>query len=131
MDSDERGVWHDTIWHHRNELDYGSNLSRGRGKTKRSRWLPCIRGPAERAEAFASKHGIPLTFTDIGEMAASSEVDAVYIASPTSFHAEQAMLCMRAGKHVLCEKPAASNARELTADDRDGEASTASSSWKQ
>src|SRR4051794_27724199 len=68
---------------------------------------------AERAEAFAAKNGIPLTFTDLGEMAASSEVDAVYIASPTSFHAEQAMLCMRAGKHVLCEKPAASNAREL------------------
>ncbi|SFJ86356.1 Predicted dehydrogenase [Paenibacillus sp. UNC496MF] len=70
---------------------------------------------ADRAEEFAAKHGIPRTFTDIGEMAASPEVDAVYIASPTSFHAEQAMLCMRAGKHVLCEKPAASNARELEA----------------
>ncbi|NBD28183.1 Gfo/Idh/MocA family protein [Paenibacillus glycinis] len=70
---------------------------------------------SERAEAFASKHGIPLTFTDIGEMAASSEVDAVYIASPTSLHAEQAMICMNAGKHVLCEKPAASNSRELEA----------------
>ncbi|MBM7565492.1 Gfo/Idh/MocA family protein [Paenibacillus sacheonensis] len=68
---------------------------------------------AERAEEYASKNGIPLTFTDIGEMAASGEVDAVYIASPTSFHAEQAILCMREGKHVLCEKPAASNAREL------------------
>lgn len=68
---------------------------------------------AERAAEFAAKHGIPLTFTDIGEMLASGEVDAVYIASPTSFHAEQALQCMRAGKHVLCEKPAASNAREL------------------
>ncbi|QHW30559.1 Gfo/Idh/MocA family oxidoreductase [Paenibacillus rhizovicinus] len=68
---------------------------------------------AERAETFAAKHGIPLTFTDIDDLLASSEVDAVYIASPTSFHAEQSIRCMRAGKHVLCEKPAASNSREL------------------
>ena len=69
----------------------------------------------DRAEAFASKHGIPLTFTDISEMAACREVDAIYIASPTSFHAEQAIICMSAGKHVICEKPAASNSRELQA----------------
>ncbi|WP_219836073.1 Gfo/Idh/MocA family protein [Paenibacillus sp. R14(2021)] len=69
----------------------------------------------ERAKEFAAKHGIPLTFTDLEEMAASTEVDAVYIASPTSFHEVQAVACMRAGKHVLCEKPAASNSHELQA----------------
>ncbi|SFS88352.1 Gfo/Idh/MocA family protein [Paenibacillus sp. BC26] len=67
----------------------------------------------ERAAAYAAKHNIPFTFTDAAEMAASSELDAVYIASPTSLHAELAIMFMSKGKHVLCEKPAASNTREL------------------
>ena len=69
----------------------------------------------ERAEEFATKHGIPHTFTSIEEMAASDVVDAIYIATPNSCHAEQAILCMNHGKHVLCEKPMASNAHEVKA----------------
>ena len=64
------------------------------------------------ADAFAAKHNIPLTFTDLSELARCKEVDAVYIASPNSFHASQSILMMQHGKHVLCEKPLASNARE-------------------
>lgn len=67
----------------------------------------------ERAGEFAAKHGIAHRFTSVEAMAASGEVDAVYIASPNSFHAKHAIACMNQGKHVLCEKPAASNAREL------------------
>jgi predicted dehydrogenase len=48
-------------------------------------------------------------------MAVSGEIDAVYIASPNSFHAEHAIACMKHGVHVLCEKPVASNAAELRA----------------
>lgn len=69
----------------------------------------------ERAREFAAKHGARLTFTDAGAMAASVEVDAVYIASPNRFHAEQAIACLERGVHVLCEKPLASNAREVRA----------------
>mgnify|MGYP000175796351 CR=1 FL=1 len=61
----------------------------------------------ERADAFAAKHGIPHTFTLLEEMAASPLVDAVYIATPNFLHASQSILCMRHGKHVLCEKPMA------------------------
>ena len=46
-------------------------------------------------------------------MASSPLIDAVYIASPTALHSEQAILFMEHGKHVLCEKPSASNIREL------------------
>lgn len=67
----------------------------------------------EKAKEFAAKFDIPHRFTDLESMAASSELDAVYIASPNSLHAEQAILCMSHGKHVLCEKPAASNRHEL------------------
>ena len=69
----------------------------------------------ETADAFAAKHGIPHTFTSLEEMASSPLVDAVYIASPNFLHAEQSILCMQHGKHVLCEKPLASNAREARA----------------
>lgn len=65
------------------------------------------------ANAFAAKHDIPYTFVSLKEMASSSLIDAVYIASPTALHAGQAILFMEHGKHVLCEKPSASNVREL------------------
>lgn len=67
----------------------------------------------ERADEFAAKHMIPYTFTSLEEMAASDRIDAVYIATPNSCHAAQAILCMNHGKHVLCEKPFASNALEV------------------
>lgn len=67
---------------------------------------------AERGAEYAALHNIPHTFTSLDEMAASPLIDAVYIASPNALHAPQAILCLDAGKHVLCEKPLASNARE-------------------
>ncbi len=66
----------------------------------------------ETARAFADKHRIPHTFTSLEAMAASPLIDAVYIASPNAFHAQQTILCIRHGKHVLCEKALASNAAE-------------------
>jgi predicted dehydrogenase len=67
----------------------------------------------EKAKEFAVKYDIPHIFTDVESMAKSDAVDAVYIASPNSFHKSQAILCMNHGKHVLCEKPMASNTMEL------------------
>lgn len=64
------------------------------------------------ADAFAARHHIPHTFVSLEEMAQSSLIDAVYIASPNFLHASQSILCMKYGKHVLCEKPFASNAHE-------------------
>lgn len=70
----------------------------------------------EKAQDFASKfHNDVEIYTDLNEMVQSDSIDAVYIASPNSFHAEQSILCMNHGKHVLCEKPMASNTEELQA----------------
>ncbi|MDR1201085.1 MAG: Gfo/Idh/MocA family oxidoreductase [Tannerellaceae bacterium] len=66
----------------------------------------------ETADVFAAKHQIPYTFTSLEKMAKSTLIDAVYIASPNFLHASQSILCMQYGKHVLCEKPLASNAKE-------------------
>lgn len=62
---------------------------------------------------FANKHDIAHVYTDLEQFASSSEFDAVYIASPNSLHAEQAIVLMNHGKHVLCEKPLASNELEV------------------
>lgn len=68
---------------------------------------------SERAAEFAKKYSLTHTFTNLEEMAASEAIDAVYIASPNSYHAEQAILFLQNGKHVLCEKPLAANAKEV------------------
>jgi predicted dehydrogenase len=65
------------------------------------------------ARSFAAKHNIPNIFTSVEAMAASTLIDAVYIASPNAFHARQSILCMQHGKHVLCEKAFASNTGEV------------------
>lgn len=65
------------------------------------------------AKAFADKYGVENTFTDLQKMAESDKIDAVYIASPNSFHSEQSILFLKNKKAVLCEKPATSNLREL------------------
>lgn len=68
----------------------------------------------EKALAYAQKHGAELIFDDLDELAACDEIAAVYIASPNSFHAPQSIQMLKAKKHVLCEKPIASNSKELT-----------------
>jgi len=67
----------------------------------------------ETAKAFAEKHDIPNIFTSIDEMAESKTIDAVYIASPNSFHYPQSILFIKNGKHIFCEKPMASNEQEV------------------
>lgn len=69
----------------------------------------------EKAAEFANKFDVPHRFTDLNLFAQSDTFDAVYIASPNSLHAQYAVHCMNHGKHVLCEKPAASNMTELNA----------------
>lgn len=70
------------------------------------------RSPAD-AEAFRKKHGLTFATDDLKALAEFPEIDAVYIASPNCCHYEQAKLMLENGKHVLCEKPAAANARQV------------------
>ncbi|MBA9084207.1 putative dehydrogenase [Fontibacillus solani] len=66
----------------------------------------------EKGQDFAAKYHDVDVYTNLEEMVSSDKVDAVYIASPNSFHMEQAIICMSHGKHVLCEKPIGSNVFE-------------------
>ncbi|MDT0602721.1 Gfo/Idh/MocA family protein [Thalassotalea castellviae] len=69
----------------------------------------------ETAQAFAKDHNAAHVFTDLSALGQCQEIDAVYIASPNSYHAQQAIQMMNAGKHVLCEKPIAVNSNEFQA----------------
>lgn len=84
----------------------------GGGEDERFELVAVCSRKQESGAVFAKKHHISMVFTNLEEMAQSSLVDAIYIATPNSKHAEQAILCMKHGKHVLCEKPLASNGRE-------------------
>ena len=67
----------------------------------------------ETAKEFGEKQGAKLFFDNIENFAKCKDIDAVYIASPNAFHAEQAIVCLNNKKHVLCEKPMASNLKEV------------------
>lgn len=59
----------------------------------------------ENAQRFARQWQIPRHYGSYAELVADTEVDVVYIATPHSFHYDNMLLCLNAGKHVLCEKP--------------------------
>jgi len=63
-----------------------------------------------RARDFAREHGFQRAYGSYEEMLRDPEVELVYIATPHSHHFEHIMLCLKAGKHVLCEKSFTMNA---------------------
>lgn len=67
----------------------------------------------EKGRAFAEKYDVKLVYTDMEEMFQSGEIDAVYIATPNFLHAQQSILAMQNGIHVLCEKPAVTTVSEM------------------
>ncbi len=67
-----------------------------------------VMGPTKaKIEAFAAERGIGHAADNLAECLAREDVDAVILATPTQVHAEQAIQCMEAGKHVLVEIPMA------------------------
>ena len=68
----------------------------------------------QNANNFAEKHNAKKAYSSYEELAKDTNVDAVYIATPHSFHKKHAILCLRNKKAVLCEKPFAMNLSEVT-----------------
>lgn len=66
----------------------------------------------ETGAAFAERHSIPEVFTDYKKFL-SSDIDAVYVASPNFIHCSQTIMALEHKKHVLCEKVMAVNEKEV------------------
>lgn len=63
----------------------------------------------------AERFGIPDTYTDVDEMLARDDIDAVLVLTPPDVHAEMAIKAIDAGKHVLIEKPMVNSVSEAHA----------------
>jgi predicted dehydrogenase len=66
-----------------------------------------------KGESVRERFNIPQSFADYESLLACAEVDAVYIPLPNTMHVEWALKAIKAGKHVLCEKPLAMHAEEV------------------
>ncbi|MDQ7809417.1 Gfo/Idh/MocA family oxidoreductase [Amycolatopsis sp. A133] len=67
---------------------------------------------AERAQAFATRHGVPRVHSSYEALLADPDIDAVYNPLPNGLHGRWTRAALAAGKHVLCEKPFTANAAE-------------------
>lgn len=74
--------------------------------------IACASRTPGKAEKFAAEFGIPAAYNTYEALLANPDVDCVYIATTPNFHYENIMDCIRAGKHILCEKPLLSRASE-------------------
>lgn len=66
-----------------------------------------------RERAAELGQGKALVYTELDEMLKNPDIDVVYLCIPNVLHADAALRCLRAGKHVLCEKPATISAAEM------------------
>lgn len=67
----------------------------------------------QKGKDLASQYGIQKVYTDLDAMLKDDEIECVYVASPNSLHYQHASAALKAGKHVICEKPFTSTTKEL------------------
>jgi len=80
-------------------------------KTRGTRLVALCDNDAAKARALADRFDVPDVYTDLEELLDSDTVDAVVIATPNHLHEPHALSALRAGVHVLCERPLALTAR--------------------
>lgn len=81
--------------------------------SKRNRLLAVASRNKERAQAYAKRWNIPYAYGTYEQMLADPAINVIYLSLPNHLHAEWAIKCAEAGKHVLCEKPIAITTEEV------------------
>ncbi len=85
----------------------------GFGQSKHVRVTALVSGEADKARVIAAQYGVPeknlYDYKNFDSIKDNPEIDVVYIVLPNALHAEYTVRAAQAGKHVLCEKPMATN----------------------
>jgi predicted dehydrogenase len=87
-------------------------LAAGLATSTRTRAAAVASRDGDTARAFAAAHGIAQAYGGYDQLLRDRDVDAIYVSLPNSLHREWTVAALRAGKHVLCEKPIAADAAE-------------------
>ena len=67
----------------------------------------------EKTQTFSKQYGAPRCYDSYEALVADPKVDIIYVATPQTLHFENTLMALRAGKHVLCEKPLAVNTQQV------------------
>lgn len=95
---------------------YGNRVAEAMQSCKRAKLTGVISGTASKIKDWQQKYSIPdkncYNYDNFDGIKNNPDIDAVYIITPNALHRDQAIRVAKAGKHVICEKPMALNARE-------------------
>jgi predicted dehydrogenase len=95
---------------------YAERVGKAMMDCKRAKITGLISGTPEKLQKFGSIYGVDASsqysYENAGSIKDNREIDAVYITTPNSLHCPQTIQMAEAGKHVICEKPMATNAKD-------------------
>ncbi|MCW3090106.1 MAG: Glucose-fructose oxidoreductase [Ferruginibacter sp.] len=95
---------------------YGTRVAEAMQACKMAKLTGVISGTPSKIKDWQSKYNIPdancYDYTNFDKIKDNPDIDAVYVITPNALHHDQVIRVAKAGKHVICEKPMAINARE-------------------
>jgi len=95
---------------------YGTRVAEAMQSCKKAKLVGVISGTSAKITAWQSKYSIPAkncyNYENYDQIKNNPDIDAVYVITPNALHHDAVIRVAKAGKHVICEKPMAVNARE-------------------
>ncbi|HEY4149867.1 MAG TPA: Gfo/Idh/MocA family oxidoreductase [Chitinophagaceae bacterium] len=95
---------------------YGTRVAEAMKDCKKAKLVGVISGTPSKIQAWQDKYGIPAkncyNYENFDAIKNNPDIDAVYVITPNALHHDQVIRVARTGKHAICEKPMAVNARE-------------------
>lgn len=95
---------------------YGTRVAEAMKDCQKAKLVGVISGTPSKVKDWQSKYGIPAkncyNYENFDQVKNNPDIDAIYVITPNALHHDQVIRSAKAGKHVICEKPMALNAKE-------------------
>lgn len=95
---------------------YGTRVAEAMKDCQRARLTGVVSGTPSKITTWQQKYGIPekncYNYENFDKIKDNPDIDVVYVTTPNALHHDQVIRAAKAGKHVICEKPMAINAKE-------------------